>query len=231
MTNFTIQTLLGLPTFCLGLLILVLAFGKNKLRVNNFFIYGSLLAIAQFIGNEILWFGNPGPNSIANYSKIPGILFSPVFLLFLYGVSQTVLESRLSTISHRQSVFVLLLLSLITFGFYAPFWYVKNHVRHKAGNFLIVIFAFCLTVSFYIHVYLYTESSAFSSAIWLTVDMMTIVSGIVNAMNLRAILLKEYPELEIDPVLTFLFGIFYLQHQLNQMPEDPISSDPHTRSA
>jgi hypothetical protein len=223
MTNFTLQTLIGLPTFCLAILLLILSFKKNKFRVNSFLLFGSFLSAGQFISNEIFWIGDPGINSIANYSRI-GILFSPVFVLFLYGVLQIILENNLLA-TRKQSILTLAFLFLITFGFYTPFWYIEKYVRLKTESLLVVIFALFLTFSFFLHTYLSADSNAFGLAIWLAVDMLTIVLGIALAMNLRAIILKENAEIEINPILTFLLGIFYLQYRMNQLNDVNKSND------
>jgi hypothetical protein len=219
MTNFTIQTLIGLPTFFLFFLILILTFKKNKLRVNNFFICGSLLAVAQFISNELFWIEDPGMSSISNHLKFSNILFSPVFVLFLYGVLQTIVEINSSTIPRKRNVWSLLFLTLVTLGFYVPFWYIENYLKHKTGNFLIVIFAFFLTSSFFAHLHLYPDNNTIDLAIWLTFDILTFLLSLILALKLRAIIIKGNPEIEVNLILTFLFGIFYLQHQINQLDE------------
>ncbi len=217
MTNFTIQTLIGFPTFCVALILLTVMYKRNMIWINNFIICGSLLAIAQFFATGIFWYDNPDINAIANFSKIAGILFTPVFVLFLFGVLQMIVAQNISTIVSRQRVLGVVLLSLITFGFYTPFWFIKNQVIRKAGTIWIVLFTFFLTLSFYVHLYLYAESNAFGLAVWLTVDLLTIALGIANAMNFRTIILKENPKTEINPFLTFLLGIFYLQYQINKL--------------
>jgi hypothetical protein len=216
MTNFIAQTLNGLPTFCLAILLLVLTVKKSKFRTNNFFICGSFLTIVQFIYNGLFWISAPTTNSLVNHSKI-GIIFSPVFILFLYGTLQVILENNLSAIPRKRNLLTLVILFLITFGFYTPFWYVEKYSKHMTQSFLIVVFVLSLTFSFFLHTYLYADSNSFGSAIWLTVDILTIALGIVLAMNLRAMILKENSEIEINPILTFLLGIFYLQYRINQL--------------
>lgn len=224
MTNFITQTFNGLPTVCLAILLLVLTFKKSKFRINNFFICGSFMIIIQFIYNELFWLSDPTTNSLLNHSKI-GIIFSPVLLLFLYGALQIILENNLLTIPRKQSLLTFAILCLLTFGFYSPFWYVEKYLKHKTESFLIVVFVLSLTFSFFIHTYLYAVSNAFGPAIWLTVDILTIVLGIALAMNLRAIILKENSEIEIDPILTFLLGMFYLQYRINQLTDANKSID------
>jgi hypothetical protein len=219
MTNFTIQTLLGLPKFFLVFLVLILTLKTNKLRVNNFFICGSLLAFAEFISNELFWVGEPDVSSLSNFVRFSNILFSSTFLLFLYGVLQTILEINSLPISRKRNVWSLLFLTLITLGFYVPFWYIENYLKHKAGNFLIVIFAFFLTSSFFAHLLLYQYNNTIGLAIWLTLDILTFLLSLILILKLRATIIKENPEIEINLILTFLFGIFYVQYQINQLDE------------
>ena len=224
MTNLVAQTLSGLPTFCLSILLLILIIKNRKLKVNFFFICASVLTIIQFIYNESFWIGDPTTNSLVNYSKI-SIIFSPAFIVFLYGALQIVVENNLSIITRKQSLLTLVILSLITLGFYTPFWYLGKYLKHKKESLLIVVFVMSLTYSFFLHTYSYADSDAFGTVILLTVDLLTIALGMALALNLRYTLLRENPEIEINPILTLLFGMFYLQYLINQLNDFDKSID------
>lgn len=219
MTNIIAQTLLGFPAFCLVLFLLILPFTTGKRSVNPFFISGCVLSLAQFVTYELFWISVPDVKELAEFSKV-SILFYPVFVLFLYGLLQNILENNSTTVNHKQNVWILFILIVITLGLYVPVWYIKKYIKQKLGTFLIVVFVLFFTFSFYMHTYLFTEPNAIPSSIWLLTDSVTAILGIALAMNLRASIIKENARIELNPTLTIVFGVFYLQYKINQFESE-----------
>jgi hypothetical protein len=213
MTNFINQTLAGLPTFCLALLILT--YGYKRYGANRFLLCASTLAVIQFITNEIFWFNDPNTGQLQNFLTIVNIVFAPTYILFLYGVLQVMVEKNASSTSSRQSVWILVILCIVTLGFYIPYWYIRQGEKYGLQKLLVVPFVVLIVLMFDIHIYMFAERNAFHEIVWLSIDVLTAALGIYLSFNLRENILKTHDDIVIDPVLTFLLGIFYLQYVIN----------------
>lgn len=213
--NLINQSISSIPTLFLAVTILVLAFSIKKLREVAFFTVGSMMAVLSIVSNLVFWATEPDTKELATYMLLTNVIFSAQGLLFLYGAIQILLEKKGSTNTH-QSVFMLIVLSILTLGFYVPYWYIRTHSNYKIDNGMIVLLVLLLTPALVLHLYQFTDTSYATWAI-AVIDVAIGVLTVIIIFNLRSYMLRAHDELEIDPVLTFFFGVFYLQYKINQV--------------
>lgn len=127
------------------------------------------------------------------------------------------------------SVWIMVLLSVLTFGMYLPYWLLsrrkeinriaKKVVIKKAIPLFILISYFCSALIFTIGQLLINEIAIM---LYEYIDILITYFGVIfiiyYSFKIRLILLKtaEDDEFSISKILTFFFAIFYLQHQINK---------------
>lgn len=213
--NFISQFFANLPTLTLTSIVLILALSK-KFKVNALLMTSSILSIVGAVASLVFWATDRTSTEAASFLLMTNFLFSSVSAMFLYGILEKILESNPDA-DQKQSVLGMIALSAITFGFYIPYWYIKRNRKYNAGNFALVFYIFLFVPAIWLHVYQSSGEHSISKMYSVLLDIITIITGIFLALHLRVQILNENDEIEINPLLTFLFGAFYLQYKMNQI--------------
>ncbi len=213
--NFIGPLFSNLPTLTLATIVVILAFSK-KFYVNWLLIISCILSLISAVTSLVFWSTIHSSNEVKSFLLMTNLLFSSVSSMFLYGIIDTILETNKS-IDRKQSVLGMIGLSLVTLGFYIPYWYLKRNKQFKAGNFVLILYIFLLVPSIVAHGYQSSDVFGFSRIILVLTNIATAITVIFLALNLRVHILNENEEIEINPVLTFFFGAFYLQYMMNKI--------------
>ena len=132
------------------------------------------------------------------------------------------------------SIWLMLVLSLITLGIYVPIWFLRRRdalnklsSSEKLGSSgaIFVLVIFCISVLFF-PVQLLSTDQSIISALDAVDRLINLVGGIillVLAFTVRRILDDHYNEhigmdLPFSKVWTFLFTFLYLQYKMNRLP-------------
>ena len=143
-----------------------------------------------------------------------------------------ILETAIFSVSFkRESVFLTIILAIITLGTYIPFWFLKRRKKlNQVGSeerisfvtpFLLFILygIIALTV---IPVNFYT--SGFILIYYQYIDMVITYLGITITLYLtfqvRNILMHNVENISVNHLLTFFFHIFYLQYKINKLQSE-----------
>ena len=125
----------------------------------------------------------------------------------------------------KRSVLLMILFLVLTLGFYIPFWFVS---RSEALNRLNPRYQVSLSLCILMFAAI-AAGILVSENIVITTDLAFVITYVVLAFRVKDILnstlLKQREEQaahqeEISGALTFFFGIFYLQHRINQLPTE-----------
>ena len=238
MSNAVWQTIGGFPSFVLYILIVVLLSrtrGSADTGKKSYFLHASMAAMMlSFIGSSLWHFRYPSPNTdqLIAFSHIHSVVNGSAYLLLLYGIAQLILGTDTKKIRANQNVFVTVLLTFFTAGFYTPYWYIKQHLTiRSAGNDIILLSA-SMAVYFYTTVQNITSfklsDPPFSPILFPVLLILTTGLGIISALLLRQKLLNFYQaRIEINLFLTLLFGVFYLQYKINTVTDEYEAQDSY----
>jgi hypothetical protein len=216
MSNFINQFFAGYMPFALVFILFITAINGQSREKNYFYIIASFILLIQFVANRIFWLGEPDSNKLIQYTFLMNRLAFPSYSLFFYGALQTYRDKNPERISPILSIFKLVLLTFFTLGAYAPIWFLNLDKRIKPKDLWITVFAFLLLLSFGFHVISRLDPTHADGFELITVNLLISIMGIFLVFRVRENVMKEYKTEYIDPVKTFLFGIFYLQHKINK---------------
>lgn len=127
----------------------------------------------------------------------------------------------------KQSWVSVLLLSLITFGIYIPFWYKKikkitdtfpQEKKLNSALIIILMIVSFITPFFSINLSL-SGQNVFSTNVYGIGTILNIVRVLIIiflSFSLRSILQSQYST-ELNPILTFFLGPLFLQHKISKL--------------
>jgi hypothetical protein len=107
--------------------------------------------------------------------------------------------------------------TIVTAGFYIPYWYIKRNKQYNASNVALILYIFLLIPSLIGYSYQSSDTFPFDKIILAILNTTTAINAIFLTLYLRAHIVNKHEETEIDPELTFLFWVFYLQYKINQI--------------
>lgn len=219
MQNLINQSIACIPNLFLAVTILVLALSIKQFRYTGFFIAGSILTILSTVCTLVFWSTEPTAQELASFVLPMNVIFCGQGILILYGVLQMILEKK-GNENYQQNLFVLFVLTVITIGFYVPYWYLRVHRKYQLANGLIVLLVLLMMPAFVMHMYQYTDTSSYYAMASVIVDVVLGIISVMMPFNLRSHILRSNDQLDINPVLTFFLGIFYLQYKINEFESD-----------
>ena len=215
MQNLINQSIGSIPNLFLAITVLILAFSIKQFRNTGFFIAGSIMALLSIFCSLVFWSTEPNSTELASFMLATNVIFSAQGILFFYGALQIILEKKVNENS-QENLFVLILLTIITIGFYIPYWYLKVHRKYQVSNGVTVLLVLLMTPAFVMHMYQFTDASTYNLLASAVTDVVLGIISVMMAFNLRSHILRSNDQLDVNPVLTFLFGIFYLQYKINE---------------
>lgn len=127
----------------------------------------------------------------------------------------------------KQSIFLLLIISILTFGIYIPIWFLNRveafnnlHSRTKLSEFplIIVLVLFISSMMLTISVIFSLNFSMFLMADGINM-VINLVGGfiiLIYSFSVRSILEDQY-DTSVSAIFTLLFSVFYLQYKINKL--------------
>ncbi len=189
---------------------------KTKSYTTTYLLIGGYISIAN-ICFQIFNFTYGGYYSSLNLGMIVSyILYTGKYIL-IFGVILLLFE--LIQVKLKQSIFICFLLSIVSMGIFASYWHIK---MRKISNVkpipTIILTGFILFSILSVIGLLHAGSSN-------TEEMLTFyffrtgayITHLILIFKMRKNLLNKYPCIEgISGVLSFFFGMFYLQYIINK---------------
>ena len=139
----------------------------------------------------------------------------------------------------RRSIVNILILSIITLGLYIPLWLLRYREAFNGLNSERKLTRGPLIISFFI-ILLEVPYILVSFFYWIvpidpmldfglqTFYLLGYIIILVYSFKARNILIEHYG-VEISPILTFFFSIFYLQYKINQVLDlEPVERAPES---
>ena len=231
MSNAVWQTIGGLPFFILYILVfVVLSRARNSAYTGSksYFLYVSTAVMMISLIGSSLWhlkYPSPSTDRLIAFSHTHSVVNGSAYLLLLYGIVQLILSTNTENLQANQNVFVTVLLTFFTAGFYTPYWYIKQNLKIRSAGNEIILLSASMAVYFYTTVQTITSFKLspppFNPALFPVLLVLTTGLGIISALLLRQKLLKFHGDkIEINLFLTLLFGVFYLQYKINTVSDE-----------
>ena len=206
-----------IPHSFLTLMILILSLKSNvSTRRNYFILIASGLSLLDFLIKVCFIFTNDVTvNRLAYIIQIYNFITCPMIVLFSYGLLDILLEKNTSA-SAKLPVWALVVLTIFSFGFYVPYWYLKHRQVYGVKQGLIIVLAVIITYYFYARLQPSILNDFGGKTTLTLLNAFVIIYSIYLVFELRKLIALARPETEIDGVPTFFLGIFYLQYKINE---------------
>ena len=230
MSNAVWQILGGFPSFILYVLVFVVLSRTGDSAYTGSrsnFLYVSTAVMTLSLIGSFLWhleYPSPSTDQLIAFSHIHSVVNGSAYLLLLYGIIQLILSTNTEKLQANQNVFVTVLLTFFTAGFYTPYWYIKQNLKIRSAGNEIILLSASMAVYFYTTEQTITSfarsNPPFNPALFPLLLVLTTGLGIISALLLRQKLLKFHGEkIEINLFLTLLLGVFYLQYKINTVAD------------
>lgn len=141
----------------------------------------------------------------------------------------------------RKSVWMVILLSIVTLGIYVPYWLyqrldafnqMKSTEKLDKSTVMAVLVMYSLTTVMYIvstiSEILYPENISFVTNIdnvGSVIDFISTIMMLYLAFRTRKVI-EDHFKVTLSGVATFFFSIYYLQYKINQQLSKPESGAP-----
>jgi len=133
----------------------------------------------------------------------------------------------------KKNIFIMILLTIITFSIYQPIWFLKqkraiNNLKSKEKltdtPFIFVIVIYAISVYFLL-IYGISDDTTTPSVIDIIDNLITWTAFIiilVMSFKVRRILHQSFnvvlkKNIKLSKIWTFFFGIYYLQYKINRI--------------
>lgn len=216
------------PVLSLIVIIFYLYFSDktSKDKTNSYLVVGLVFTIlnhiSQYYVNKRLSADYNTSTEIMKWYSLISLIGGFGYKLMFYGIIVYLLKLEiLKNEIQRENIFPLIVYSIISFGLYVPYWFIKKDIKFNAKlNVWIILLIFFLSC---IHVGLIDifSPSSHSNKIILTIlywlgQIGYFVCFLVCIFSLRKKITEKLAGIKINPVWTFFVGIWHVQFSMNQ---------------
>lgn len=217
-----------LPGIGLIIIILYLYFSNkfSKDKVNYYLLVGLAFTIIgdiiQYYVNQRLKADYHDSSEILKWYPLISLVGSFGYKLILYGIIVYLLKFEiLKNEIKRENIFLIIVYSVLTFGLYVPYWFIKKNIKFDTKlTVWIILLIFFLSCNHVCLNYLFSSSSSSNETILLILYWLGqigyVACFLVCIYSLRKRIIEKLKGVEINSVWTFFVGILHVQFSLNQ---------------
>ena len=208
------------------ILMAILLYFSNKLskeKENIYLIIGLVLMFINASFQMYIFSHNIDYKSeLLKYSNTYfAVVGSFAYKLLIFGILYYLLKFEiLKNDVKRENLFLIIIYSLLTLGYYAPYWFMKKDLKFN-GNFkfliiLQIFFLSCMQVIYYNLLGSDFDSLEINKILYIVGSIGYFIVMLVLLFSLKNILMKYLKNTNISDVGVFFLGVLYLQYKLNQ---------------
>ena len=121
----------------------------------------------------------------------------------------------------RENIFILIVYSILSFGLFVPYWFIKKDIKFNAKlSIWIILLIFFLSCMHVCLIYLFDSSSSSSKDVLMILYWLGqfgyFTCFLVCIFSLRKQISEKLRGIDINSFWTFFIGIVYVQFSLNQ---------------
>ncbi|WP_262148239.1 hypothetical protein [Chryseobacterium foetidum] len=199
----------------------------SKEKVNHFLLLGLIFTVVSHVFQYyvtkylVLQYDSfDSASGIKKWYPVMSLLGGFGYKLIFYGIITYLLKFEiLKNDIKRENIFLLIIYSVLSFGLYIPYWFIKKNIKFN-GNLtvwiiLMIFFLSCSHVSV-IHFFdSFSNPDDFLMTMYWLGQIGYVVSFLVGIFSLQKLIVEKLKGIEINSAGTFFLGVIYIQATLN----------------
>ncbi|MCD1118300.1 hypothetical protein [Chryseobacterium turcicum] len=218
------------PVLSLIIIVFYLYFSKkiSTEKVNYYLLIGLVFIIIshvlQYYVTKYLIVDYSVSNSSSGIRKwypVMSLVGGFGYKLIFYGIITYLLKFEiLKNDIKRENIFLLIVYSILSFGLFVPYWFIKKDIKFNAKLsvwiILLIFFLSCIHVSLISLFESFSRSNEILMILYWLGQIGYVTCFLVCIFSLRKQIVEKLKGININSFWTFFIGIIYVQFSLNQ---------------